>query len=95
MKIVNNKFISKKILFIFFLFIVSCDIKKEKDLREFNPEMITKLDLNKTDSVILEKYYNDKRVFTEWVKFKYKIKVDTAFTEFKSAKYKFKLKKKI
>ncbi|SHN09437.1 hypothetical protein SAMN05444387_4062 [Flavobacterium pectinovorum] len=94
MKIVHNKFITKKILFIFFLFMINCSNREKKDLFEFNPEMTTNLDLNKTDSIILEEYSNNKRVYSEWVKFEYKFNVDTAFTEFKLARYQFALKKK-
>ncbi|WP_431243928.1 hypothetical protein ACQ9BO_05560 [Flavobacterium sp. P21] len=95
MKIEITKFKNKKILFITFLLLMNCVDKKEKDLLEFSPEMITKLDLNQTDGVVLEEYCNNKRNFSESVKFEYKSKVDTDFSEFKSAKYKFKLRKKL
>ncbi|WP_124019463.1 hypothetical protein [Flavobacterium hydrophilum] len=91
----NNKFINNSIVIIFSLFMINCIYKKEKDLREFNPEMTTKLDLNRTHSLILEKYHNNKRISSERINFEYKFKVDTSFSKFKLAKYRFKLSKKL
>lgn len=51
--------------------------------------MTTKLDLSETNSFILEKYCSNKMVSAEWIKFQYKSKMDTTFSEFKLAKYTF------
>ncbi|WP_278008971.1 hypothetical protein [Flavobacterium gyeonganense] len=68
-------------------------VKKDKILLEFNPKLITKLDLINTDSIILEDFYKNKKISSQWVNFQYKNKVDTAYTLFKEAKYYFQLKK--
>jgi hypothetical protein len=85
----------KTILFMFFVIMVSCYSKKEKDITEFSPELITKLDLSETGRIFLEKYHISKKISAEWIKLEYKYKVDTAFSKFKSAKYRFKLEKKL
>ncbi|WP_131474478.1 hypothetical protein [Flavobacterium sp. KMS] len=69
------------------------DVKKDKILLEFNPHLITKLDLINTDSIILEDFYKNKKISSKWVSFRYKNKVDTAYTLYKEAKYYFQLKK--
>ncbi len=79
-------------ILLYSLFFMSCKKNDKKSLLEFNPRMITSLDLNKTDSIFLEKYYLNKKIYSGWVGFKFKSKVDTAYTEFKKAKYDFRLK---
>lgn len=86
-----------KILLSFYLLIlaillVDCD-RKSNMQNEFNPTMITKLDLSNTKSIIVEEYFKNKKICSEKVVFEYKSKIDTAFTEFKEAKYSFRLKK--
>lgn len=78
----------------FTLLLLLTNCKKREIIKlEFNPRMITKLDLRNTDSVTLKEYNENKLISSEKVALKYKVTVDTAYTAFKEAKYRFTLKK--